>query len=325
MRAGMVLILSVMMSLLFTSFRLAEGDEVNASYIYTLSGFNGPIPYSDVSFALDEERNEVFVLNGSEIRVFNEAGMEVFSFGEGLEIGPIVSAAVNEDGSLFLLTLKSKIYLADFKGELIGEIALGDVPAEFSGISLDRIFYRGGSLYLVSSFALKVMVTDPSGHFQRGYDIASILGLQEKDKGKTDIWGFSVDRQGDMLFTIPVLATAYVLRPDGTFKAFGEPGSRPGQFGVVSGIVRDEHGYYYVADKLRAVVIVFDEDFKFITEFGEYGARPQNLISPGNLLVDGGRLYVSQPMNRGVSVFKLNRQLASGDKAATSAKGGDKG
>jgi hypothetical protein len=75
----------------------------------------------------------------------------------------------------------------------------------------------------------------------------------------------------------------------------------------VGGIVADERGNYYVADRLRCVVLIFDKDFRFQKEFGYRGANPENLIGPRNLVLDtGGRLYVSQLRSRGVSVFKIN-------------------
>jgi DNA-binding beta-propeller fold protein YncE len=70
--------------------------------------------------------------------------------------------------------------------------------------------------------------------------------------------------------------------------------------------VADDRGYYYVADRLKRAVLIFDKDFQFQGQFGYRGSRPDNLIGPKNLALDGeGRLYVSQLRSRGVSVFKI--------------------
>jgi DNA-binding beta-propeller fold protein YncE len=75
----------------------------------------------------------------------------------------------------------------------------------------------------------------------------------------------------------------------------------------VGGIVVDDLGYYYVADRLKSAVIVFDRDLRFQTEFGFRGFKPDNLMGPKNLALDAeGRLYVSQLRSRGVSVFKID-------------------
>ena len=88
--------------------------------------------------------------------------------------------------------------------------------------------------------------------------------------------------------------------------SFGRPGSAPGRFGILAGIATDSRGNLLVADKLKCVVMVFDKDFNFVTEFGFRGPRPENLILPDDVAVDRtGRLYVTQWRSRGVSVFAL--------------------
>lgn len=77
-------------------------------------------------------------------------------------------------------------------------------------------------------------------------------------------------------------------------------------FGVVSGIVSDDHGNTLVADSQRNVVMVFDPEFRFITEFGYYGSKPQNLVRPRDIAMgNSGKLYVVQLGQRGISVFSV--------------------
>jgi hypothetical protein len=78
-----------------------------------------------------------------------------------------------------------------------------------------------------------------------------------------------------------------------------------------------------VSDRLRCVVLVFDRNLRFQTEFGYRGAQPSNLIVPDDLAVDSnGNVYIGQAANRGVSVFQVVRQEASPPQAgeATSRK-----
>jgi DNA-binding beta-propeller fold protein YncE len=70
--------------------------------------------------------------------------------------------------------------------------------------------------------------------------------------------------------------------------------------------VADDRGYFYVADRLKSAVLIFDRNFKFVREFGYRGSKPHNLTGPWNLGLDAdNRLYVSQLASRGVSVFKI--------------------
>jgi 6-phosphogluconolactonase (cycloisomerase 2 family) len=75
----------------------------------------------------------------------------------------------------------------------------------------------------------------------------------------------------------------------------------------VGGIVADDKGFLYVADRLKSAVLIFDKDFKFQAEFGYRGIKPNNLIGPNSLGLDNqGLLYVSQLRSRGISVFKIS-------------------
>jgi hypothetical protein len=285
--------------------------KVETTFLYRLSGFGGTIPYSQISIFADEKRSEIYVADPRErdIRIFNDRGMEVYRFGDDGRFGTVVDIAVDGEGDILVLARKASkfvIHVCNFRGEPVSELALKNPPADFAGFSPNRIVYRHGQLYLVNTAALKIVVTDENGVFRRGYDVGDLAGIEDKDRDKTDMAGFSVDPQGNMLFTIPVLFSAFQLTPDGKLAAFGTPGSAPGKFNLVAGIVADDRGYVYVADRLKSVIQIFDPNFRFQRQFGYRGRGPQNLIAPNNLVLDAqNRLYVSQMGQVGVSVFKI--------------------
>jgi DNA-binding beta-propeller fold protein YncE len=74
---------------------------------------------------------------------------------------------------------------------------------------------------------------------------------------------------------------------DGTFvKAWGNRGSKPGQFSLVHNIVADSRGRLLVADRNNARIQVFDRDGNFLTQW-------QNLVVPWGLwLTPKGELWV---------------------------------
>jgi len=284
---------------------------VEVSFLYSLSNFSGPIPYNRANIHVDEARNEIYVVDTRErdIRIFDKNGMEVYRFDDDQTLGMPVDLVVERDGNILVLskgTSGVSIILSNFRGEPMSELKLRNFPPEFSQITPNRMALKGGRLYLVDSYALMIAVTDLSGGFKEGYDLVPLLGIEEKKRTDIEMGGFSVDGQGNMLFTLPVLFTAYRLAPDGKITSFGTPGSAPGRFGIVGGIVSDEKGNFYVADRLKSVVMIFDKDFKFLKEFGFRGLRRDNLIGPRNLVLDPqGRIYVSQLRNRGVSAFEI--------------------
>jgi DNA-binding beta-propeller fold protein YncE len=284
--------------------------EIETSFLYQLSSFGGPIPFNWASISVDAERNEIYVVDKKEanITVFNDQGMEVYHFGDDRSLGAAVDAALDKDGNILVLSRNrsnASIIKCNFRGEPIEQFALKDFPPDFSPFSPDRIIYRQELLYLLDSSGLRVAVTDAKGLFQNGYDLGTLVGIEENKRDGTDIDGFSVDSEGNMLFTIPVKFAAFVLSPDGQYIKFGRPGGAPGKFNNVGGIVADDQGYYYVADKLKSAILIFDKDFRFQLEFGYRGSRPENLNAPRNLALDShGRLYVSQ-LGKGISVFQI--------------------
>jgi hypothetical protein len=290
------------------------GGEVKAAFLYKLSDFTGVVPYSWVRPVVDRKTHEVSVANFSEhsIRAFNENGMAVYDFGDDMNLGSLYDLAIEDNGNILLLSYKSSTNTAftitkcNFRGELIATIEVKNLPLAFSkDFTPTVIFYRDGHIYMADKESMKVVIFDANGDFVDGYDIAAILKFDEKMKQDTGLVGFSVDRDGNLLFTIPVLFQAYMVSPDRKVRSFGVRGSSPGKFNIVGGIVADDNGTIYLTDILRCVVMIFDKDFNFKTEFGYRGFAPENLIAPMELAIDGDRLYVTQSRNRGVSVFRI--------------------
>lgn len=289
---------------------------VKASYLYNLSNFTGNIPYSAARVAIDKERNEVSVLYQNSVRVFNQNGMEVYRFGDDLDVGLMVDLTVDRDGNLLVLTYgvagseregRFEIVRCNFRGELTGTLRLKDLPPAFSEFSPSRMVYRGEHLFLVDLIRLKVVVADANGVFKKGYELIPLLGLKGRDSSNTELGGFTVEDDGSILFTIPVLFTAYRLYQDGTVAYFGKPGSAPGRFNIVGGIALDGKGNYLVVDRLKCTVQVFDSKHNFLTQFGFRGFKPGNLIAPDDIAVDrDGRVYVTQNGRRGVSVYRMS-------------------
>ena len=284
---------------------------IETSFLYSLSNFSGPVKYKWANVSTDPTTNEVYVIDsrGKDIRVFNDQGMEIFRFDEDRSLGQVMDLAVKEDGDILVLSKAGRditVVLCDFRGAPKSELELKDFPPSFSGFSPQRMVYKKKLLYLLDVRTMKIVVTEPDGTFRNGYEIASLIEIEEKKIDSTQIDGFTVDHEGNILFTIPVLFSAYRLSPEGKLWVFGRPGGAPGGFNVAAGIAADDRGYYYVADRLKSAVIVFDKNLRFVKEFGYRGLRPSNLLAPKYLAVDGeGRLYVSQLTIKGISVFKI--------------------
>ncbi len=291
---------------------MAEGP-VDVSFLYSLSTTNGFIPFSGAQLAYDAGNKELLVRADGLIHVFNESGMEVYTFGDNLDVGGIGSIAATEDGSILNLGAtdgKPVIVRLNFRGELAGRIELSGVPAEHAGFRPNELRYCDGRIYLADLGGMRIMVTDATGKFEKFFDVAALLNEPDK-RQDLGLKGFNIDRRGNILFTVQPLFHGYVLSLEGKLQEFGKRGSGPGRFNVVSGIAADEKGNLYVTDILKSAVLVFDSEFRFIKEFGGRGRRPGNLAAPIEVEVGNGKIFVSQYGRRGVSVFKVESPPAA--------------
>jgi hypothetical protein len=288
---------------------LASGEEApapfRAGYLFNVSTTQGDARSSYARLAYDRWNDELYVMAPADplVRVYNEAGMEVYRFGE--EQGVFRAIAPLENGELLAIVLRDAGRLmvrCDFRGRPIENFELSGVPPSLGGFSPDALLYQNGKVYLFDPGGAKAVVADLTGKVVASYDLGKLL-LDGKNLEENEIRGVGVDRNGNLLVTIPTQFRAYVVTPDGTARSFGQKGSRPGRFNIIGPIAGDDQGYLYVVDILRCVVIVFDSDFKFIAEFGGRGFKPGRLILPTEMVVGNGKVFVAQGRNRGVSVF----------------------
>ena len=293
----------------------AKAQPVKGTFLYNLSNFTGTISFSWPRVFIDQERNEIYVVYQNYIRVFNETGMEVYRFGDELDLGSIVDLTLDRDGNILLLSTKwsqttdkinYEITRCNYRGEPVSKIEMKNLPAQYSKFSPERMIYREGDLYLASLTTMVVVVTDSNGVFKEVYDILPMLELEEKEKQDAMMDGFSIDKEGNFLFTIPPLFRAYKISPDRKVAYFGKSGSTPGRFNIVAGIASDTKGNILVVDKLKCAVMVYDKNFNFLNQFSSRGWKPGFLIAPEDVVIDSqSRVYVTQAGNKGISVFRV--------------------
>jgi hypothetical protein len=304
-------IIPIALLMLFISAATVPAGEINATYLYNLSDFDGTIPYNAARTFVDEPHSEIYAYSSGGVEIYNATGMQVFHFDYDRELGGVFDAAVDDNGDILLLTYKDgayRIVKCNYRGEPRSFVELKNLPPDFEGFRTNRMVYHGGRLYLANQSEMRVVVTDAEASFIIGYDLAIMFNFNDQQRMDSGVDGFTVDNNGNMLFTIPALGKAYRCALDGTIIEFGKRGSGPGKFGVPAGIAADKAGNLLVTDKLRGVVIIFDKDLKFVNEFGFRGLRPGNLIVPNEITIDTStnRVYVSQMRRRGVNIYQLS-------------------
>jgi hypothetical protein len=275
------------------------------TFLFDIATTAGSATSTWASVAYDRQHDELFVVYGGQVHVFNASAMESYTFGGDGDVGSVERVGLLESGEMLLITSEEgrrTILRCDFRGDRLGRFEVRGLPAEYAGFAPDRVLVQGGKVHLVQNQAMRVVVTDPEGRVEATHDLAALV-RKENPAIKLGLSGFWVDAQGSFYFTMPLAFTAFVMSPQRELRQFGVRGSAPGKFNVVGAISADERGNVFVLDRLRSVVMVFDPSLKFLQEFGYRGDGPTNLVAPFDLAVGNGKVFVSQARERGVKVF----------------------
>jgi hypothetical protein len=192
----------------------------------------------------------------------------------------------------------------------VARIAISGLPSSLAAFEPYAIGYAGGEFYLGDPGRKVVVVTDSQGSYHRHIDLSAVIGTPEQNdeplaKGylEAEVRGLQFDHRGNTLFTVPSLFRAFVVAADGTVRSFGKAGGTPGSFNIAASITIDDDGNLFVADSLRCSVSVFTPELRFVTQFGGRGYRAGRLIGPWGVVAGNGKVFVSQGVGRGVSVF----------------------
>lgn len=320
-----------MISLLLLMVSPAQA-QTSASYLYRLSDFSGPVASLWARIAVDQAKGEIYTLNRSDsvIQIFNDTAMQVFDCGEDLALASSSDIAAAENGELFVLyrSPAATIRHLNYRGEMINEFKIDAAELGLQSFKPAYLDYKAGNLYLADAEKMQVIVATATGELLSRFDFRQQIegrvraemkneNLRESQRKRlqdklaalkgADLTGFSVDNKGSIFFTIAPLFTAFRATTEGELEEFGTPGGAPGKFGVIASISADSEGNIFVSDRLRCVVLMFDKNFNFLTEFGYRGEQPDNLVVPDDIAIDerNGRIYVAQAANLGVSVFSI--------------------
>jgi hypothetical protein len=267
---------------------------------------------------VDPAHREVYVAVARDVHVFNEFGMKIHGFHTGLELGPIVDLAVLADGSLLVLaydpeappdTPRPVLSHHDFRGRALETREISGLPSSFPAFYPNRLFLQGDRLLLLSTNQLLAAAATLRGEVLTTFDLGSVVGVEGEERGDVQISGCGMDSKGNLALSIAVLFRVFVVSPEGKLVAsWGKSGSAAGSFGNVGGVDIDDQGRTYVVDRIRKVVLMFDNDEKhtFLREFGGDPRELGALAMPSGIVLDGkGRAYVTQVGQGGVSVFQI--------------------
>ena len=161
-------------------------------------------------------------------------------------------------------------------------------------------------IYVVDMTA-RIQVFDAEGNFLR------VWQTPEHANGRPT--GLSVGRDGQILVPDTHYARLLVYSPTGDLLQTigGVRGEKPGQFGLLTDVVQDSEGCYYVSeygeyDRIQK----FTAEGKFVLQWGGHGAEPGQFARPQSLALDENEnLWVADACNHRVQVFDRRGKLLS--------------
>lgn len=159
-------------------------------------------------------------------------------------------------------------------------------------------------VYVVDMTA-RIQVFDPAGHYLFGWQ------TPEHELGKPV--GLGIGKDGQLLVADTHYHRILIYSPAGELLQTigGTPGREPGQFGLVTDVVQDSQGNYYVGeygeyDRIQKL----SADGRFLRQWGGHGSEPGRFMRPQGLALDEHEhLWVADACNHRIQVFDAEGNL----------------
>jgi DNA-binding beta-propeller fold protein YncE len=159
-------------------------------------------------------------------------------------------------------------------------------------------------LYIVDMTA-RIQVFTVDGEFVRGWQ------TPVHTNGRPT--GLSIDRNGNVLVPDTHYFRVLVYSPEGELLETlgGTFGNKPGEFGLVTDVLEDAAGNWYVSeygeyDRIQK----FSDKREFVLEWGGHGAEPSQFSRPQAMMFDAsGNIWVADACNHRIQVFDPSGKL----------------
>ena len=216
-----------------------------------------------------------------EYRVHIRFGMEPQTMPAGWHFGRVSAVATDSNNNVFVFhrgELADPIIVFDSEGKYLRSFGREFNFANEHGMRIDRY----DNLWVTDNRAHTVMKLSTDG------ELLMTLGI----KGQAGVTDETFDRPADIafgpndeLYVADGYGNARVVKYDsqGNFvKAWGTPGTEPGQFDLVHSIATDSSGNVYVADRENNRIQIFDSEGNFLRMWTHLGATQNIFITPGD-------------------------------------------
>jgi DNA-binding beta-propeller fold protein YncE len=293
----------------FISSLIVSGSVYGIRLTYVKHLFDITHNFSQPSDVAVSKDGHIYVVDGVNniIKVFNQSGKFVFSFGSkgplngqfkfplGIDIGNSGKVYVADSGNHRIQILgPTGNYLNQIK--LPSKIKLADPTDVAANESLNRLY-----------------VADNDNHYILVYDLSNMQLLQTlgapgiEEREFRYPFQLAFDNHKYIYITDVVNTRVQVFNPDGQFvTVIGGWGVEKGQFFRPKGVAVDNKNRVYVSDSYMGVIQVFKNNGEFYSAIGDPEKNSvKKFVTPSCLFIDNNILYVVEMFADKISVYKI--------------------
>jgi DNA-binding beta-propeller fold protein YncE len=259
-----------------------------------LKNISGDPNFAPIKISVDRKHNEIYVMAGKTIAIFDNEGSELFWFNIKNEFH---SLQISSNGDIYTAS-NSGISVFNYRGVFKKKLDLSSIP-NFETIQIGAMHIGQDNRIYVGENKGRIIILDLNGKFLHQFG--------KKGRAEGELLNFTKIATGkDRIYVLdPQLFKISVFDKSGKFLfRFGILSGLAGGFSMPVGMEVHEE-MIYVMDINRMVAIAFDKDGKFQFEFGGE-ANGQQFLWPRDINVDNdGKIYVADGGNKMVQVYKV--------------------
>jgi DNA-binding beta-propeller fold protein YncE len=263
---------------------------------------------SDVAVSND---GWIYVVDGvnSKIRIFDQGGQPVSSFGEpGARSGQLrfpLGIDLDRSGTVYVAdTGNHRVQIFSPQGNFIAKIDIPPgktKPADPTDVAVDEVRNR---CYVVDNDNHRIL-----SYNLENMELIGTYGAPGSEKRNFNYPFLMALDKDSYLYVVEVINTrVQILNPEGLFVNFiGGWGVENGEFYRPKGVALDKQNRIYVSDSYLGVIQVFDATGSFYAALGDpQTQKVKKFKTPAGLFIDSfNRLYVVEMLANKVSVFLL--------------------
>lgn len=304
-----VTLAGVFCSIMFISSVIVSGSAYGIRLTHVKHLFDITHDFSQPSDVAVSKDGLIYVVDGvnNAIKVFNQSGRFVFSFGSKGPLNGQFKFPLGID-----ISSSGKVYVADSGNHRIQ--IFGPTGIYLNQIKLhSKLKSADPTDVAVNESLNRLYIADNDNHYILVYDLSNMQLLQTlggpgiEEREFRYPFQLAFDNHKYIYVTDVVNTRVQVFNSEGLFVTLiGGWGVEKGQFFRPKGVAVDNNNRVYVSDSYMGVIQVFKNNGEFHSAIGAPEKNSvKKFVTPSGLFIDNDILYVVEMFADKISVYKL--------------------